>query len=318
LSASQITVVTALVDLASRETGQRRDIDWYLERCDDVLSTRHNLVVFTEPDLVEILRKKRSSLAPNSQTRVLGIPLEKFPQAERRNAIAQAFREGRRPPTASNHDKDTPAYLSFTWSKPGLLELAATEDNFSSTMYWWSDIALLQVAQPLNGDTFDSVIKSYEGEFHANVLWETDASEYEDRNRFYASTPFSKIAGGLFGVSTQRVSRFRMQFDREVERCLATGWPTIEEVILGVVVDRHRDHAEMSYGPWETLLSNFNEPRDAAWHRFRLLHDCINRGLHDRALSHFVAIESASENGRLPLGTEQLRDLENLRPLFSP
>ena len=191
--------------------------------------------------------------------------------------------------------KDTPDYIALGWSKPGLLEVAANQDCFGSKMYWWADIALLEVAQPLEGESFDGLLESSDCELHANVLWETDPSEYEDRGRFYQATPFSKVAGGIFGVSANNVSRFSSDFDREVDRCLASGWPTIDEVILGVVVDQHRDNAELSYGPWETLLSNFHEQRMAAWHRLRLLRDCRNRGLNERAHKHYERLNSAWE-----------------------
>ena len=84
-------------------------------------------------------------------------------------------------------------------------------------------------------------------------------------------------------------------------------------MILGVVVDQHRDNAELSYGPWETLLSNFHEPRMAAWHRLRLLRDCRNRGLNERAHKHYEQLNSAWENGRIDLSVEEQQLLGDLR-----
>lgn len=312
MSSAQTTVVTALVDLQSRESSDRRDIDWYLARCSGVLSTRHPLVVFTEPQLVEPLQGIRHRLAPDSSTRVISLPFDQFPRTRDIPTITAAFDAGRRPPTASNPVKDTPEYIALGWSKPGLLEVAANQDCFGSKMYWWADIALLEVAQPLEGEAFDKLLESSDCELHANVLWETDPSEYEDRGRYYRATPFSKVAGGIFGLSANNVSRFSNDFDREVDQCLASGWPTIDEVILGIVVDQHRDNAELSYGPWETLLSNFREPRLAAWHRLRLLQDCTNRGLNERARRHYEQLDSAWKSGRIDLGIEEqqlLRDL---------
>lgn len=310
---AQTTVVTALVDLQSRESSGRRDIDWYLTRCSGILSTRHPLVVFTEPQLVEPLHEIRHRLAPDSSIRIIGLPFDQFPRTRDVPTITAAFDAGRRPPTASNPVKDTPEYIALGWSKPGLLEVAANQDHFASRMYWWADIALLEVAQPLEGVSFDGLLESSDCELHANVLWETDPSEYEDRGRFYQTTPFSKVAGGIFGVSANNVSRFSSDFDREVDRCLASGWPTIDEVILGVVVDQHRDNAELSYGPWETLLSNFHEPRMAAWHRLRLLRDCRNRGLNERTHKHYEQLNSALENGRIDLSVEEQQLLGDLR-----
>ncbi len=317
VTTSEITVVTALVDLASREASSRRDIRWYLERCDAVLSTEHAAFIFTEPELVADVTSKRHELAPDAPTLVVELPFDRFPRALDVSKIVKAFDAGQRPPTASNTTKDSPSYLAFGWSKPELVAMAATENPFNSRSFWWADIALGEVAKPLHDQSFDALLSSWNGDVHANILWETDNSEYENSAQFYSSTPFSKVAGGLFGVSADHALTFASDFAFEADRCLESGWPTIEEVLLGVVVDRQRSAATLSYGPWETLLSNFHEPRDTAWHRFRLLHDCVNRELRDRALNHFEAIESASKNGRLSLSTEELRDLENLRPLFS-
>ena len=269
--------------------------------------------MFTEPQLVEPLHEIRHRLAPDSSIRIIGLPFDQFPRTRDVPTITAAFDAGRRPPTASNPVKDTPEYIALGWSKPGLLEVAANQDHFASRMYWWADIALLEVAQPLEGVSFDGLLESSDCELHANVLWETDPSEYEDRGRFYQTTSFSKVAGGIFGVSANNVSRFSSDFDREVDRCLASGWPTIDEVILGVVVDQHRDNAELSYGPWETLLSNFHEPRMAAWHRLRLLRDCRNRGLNERAHKHYERLNSAWENGRIDLSVEEQQLLGDLR-----
>lgn len=313
MSSAQTTIVTALVDLQSRESSERRGCEWYLARCHGILSTRHALVVFTEPHLVEPIREIRRRLAPDASSRIICLPFDQFPRAHDVPAIAAAFDAGQRPPTASNPVKDTPDYIALGWSKPALLEIAANADRFGSTMYWWVDIALLQVAQPLDGETIDEILESSDCELHANVLWETDASEYVDRDRYYATTPFSKIAGGLFGLSAQKVSGFRTAFEQEVDRCVATGWPTIDEVILGVVVDQNRQSAQLSYGPWQTLLSNFHEPRTAAWHRLRLLQDCINRGLDDRALDHYQQIHAAWANGHIELSGEEQRLLRELQ-----
>jgi hypothetical protein len=269
--------------------------------------------VFTEPQLVEPLHEIRHRLAPDSSIRIIGLPFDQFPRTRDVPTITAAFDAGRRPPTASNPVKDTPEYIALGWSKPGLLEVAANQDHFASRMYWWADIALLEVAQPLEGESFDGLLESSDCELHANVLWETDPSEYEDRGRFYKATPFSKVAGGIFGVSANNVSRFSNDFDREVDRCLTSGWPTIDEVILGVVVDQHRDNAELSYGPWETLLSNFHEPRMAAWHGLRLLRDCRNRGLNERAHKHYERLTFAWENGRIDLSVEEQQLLGDLR-----
>ena len=313
MSSAQTTIVTALVDLQSRESSERRDIEWYLTHCNGILSTRHALVVFTEPQLVEPMREIRRRLAPDSSSRIFSLPFDQFPRAHDVSAITAAFDEGQRPPTASNPVKDTPDYIALGWSKPALLEIAANEDRFGSTMYWWADIALLQVAQPLDGETIDEILETSDCELHANVLWETDASEYVDRNRYYATTPFSKIAGGLFGLSAQSVSGFRTAFDQEVDRCVATGWPTIDEVILGIVVDQHRESAQLSYGPWQTLFSNFREPREAAWHRLRLLKDCRNRGLVERAHHHYQQLNDAWTNSRIELSRDEAQELSELQ-----
>ncbi|CAB4346569.1 unannotated protein [freshwater metagenome] len=317
MATSEITVVSALVDLASREAGSRRDIPWYLERCSGVLSTDHALIVFTEPELVAGITGKRRQLAPDAPTRIVGLPFDHFPRARDIAEISRAFEAGQRPPTASNTTKDSPAYLAFGWSKPELLAMVAKENPFQSRAFWWSDIALSEVAQPLHDQSFDGLLSSWNGHLHANVLWETDRSEYAHSTQFYSSTPFSKVAGGLFGVSADHALTFASDFAFEADRCLESGWPTIDEVLLGVVVDRQRSAATLSYGPWETLLANFNEPRLAAWHRFRLLRDCINRGLRDRARNHFLQIEAAINNGRLSLSIDEHRELEELRRLAS-
>jgi hypothetical protein len=52
----------------------------------------------------------------------------------------------------------------------------------------------------------------------------------------------------------------------------------------------------------------------AAWHRLRLLRDCLNRSLSERAHKHYEQLNSAWENGRIVLSVEEqqlLRDVRN-------
>lgn len=316
MTPSEITVVTSLVDLAKHEGTTRRDSNWYLDRCDGVLSTRHGLVVFTEPELVTLMLAKRQGLAPDAPTLVIGLPFDELPHARDVASITRAFDAGRRPPTASNPLKDTPAYLAFGWSKPGLLALAARENPFRSRAFWWSDIGLFEVARPLPDQTFDELLDSEKSHLHANVLWETDESEYLGATEFYSTTPFSKVAGGLFGVSATHALTFAQDFALETARCLDTGWPTIDEVILGVVVDRHRDGASVSYGPWQSLLSNFSELREAIWHRLRLLRDCNERGLTARAAVHLESLERARVSNHAMFRDEDLFEIDEFRTQF--
>ncbi len=312
MPAAQTTVVTALVDLGAREGSDRRDGQWYLTHCDGILSTQHALIVFAEPQLVDSLREIRNQLAPGAPSRIIGLPFERLPRARDAVAIQAAFDSGRRPPTASNPTKDTPSYIALGWSKPGLVGLVAQINPFNSSMIWWADVALLHVASPGEGDTFDGLIGGAQVGLHANVLWEIDPSEYEDAENFYRHTPFSKIAGGLFGIPAESSAEFTTAFNDEVDRCLGAGWPTIDEVLLGVVFDRLRNDTEFSYGPWETLLSNFSGLHGAAWHRLRLLRDCMHRNLLERAGAHINDLRGAHGFGRIQLTDNEIAELADL------
>jgi hypothetical protein len=229
-----------------------------------------------------------------------------LPAAPLADPAAEAFAAGRRPPTASNPDKDTPAYLALGWSKVGLLARAAAGPAADADVLWWVDLGIGHVARPHPTRTLDDLLADPARGIRADVLWETTAEETADPVAYYRDNPFSRVAGGLLGVPRADLSELCGWVDAELERGTASGWPAVEEAVMGAVVVNHPDRFELSYGPWESLIANLDGLHDSVWHRLRLLADCRARDLHDRAIGHALAIDEAWHAGTVALDAEQV------------
>lgn len=307
---SHVAVVTCLIDLSRRDPARSRDGQWYVERASTVLGTRHELIAHAEPDLVDVVGEVRARLAPNGATTIVPTTFEDLPTASLTGVIEQAFALGRRPASASNLLKDTADYLALGWAKPRLLIDAASRVGHDTHTLWWVDLALPTSAPEPEAGALDSLLEREVQGVHANVVWETSADEYADRAEFHRTNPFSRVSGGLFGVSTDRVQRFAEIFAEELDACIASGWPTIDEVLLGITVDRLRAEARLSYAPWEAMLTDADGPTTAPWHRLRLMDDCRARGLTDRAVEHARALSAARLAGRIELTVDELARVE--------
>lgn len=305
-AAGDVAVVTALIDLAAIDATPRRTIEQYLALADPVLGTRHHLVAHVGPELVEAVAQRRAELAPGAPTTVVACPWDELPAAGMAAAATEAFAAGRRPPTAFNPAKDTPAYLALGWSKVGLLARSAAESAADAGLLWWVDLGIGHVARPHPTRMFDDLLADTARGIRADVLWETSAEEAADAVAYYRDNPFSRVAGGLLGVPRADLADLVGWLDAELLRCVGSGWPTIDEAVMGAVVAGHPDRFALSYGPWESLIANLDGLHDAVWHRLRLLADCRSRDLHERAVGHALAIDRAWSGGIVALDDEQV------------
>ena len=67
-----LILVTSLYDLSKRGSDRHRTVDWLLDHGRFVLGLPHELAVFTEPELADVLRARRSARS----TTILTPPLE--------------------------------------------------------------------------------------------------------------------------------------------------------------------------------------------------------------------------------------------------
>ncbi len=308
---SEAALVTCLIDLSRRDPARSRDAQWYLQHCDVVLGSRHPLVAYVEPDLVDLVTDRRARLAPDRPTTIVPMTFDALPHARSVRDIEHSFALGHRPASASNLLKDTPDYIVLGWSKPSLL-LDASQRVRNVDAFWWVDLGLTTAAPEPEPGALDALLDRPVSDVRANVIWETSVDEYRDRSQFHRTNPYSRVAGGLFAVSSTRVARFAEVFDEEIASCLASGWPTIDEPLLGITVDRMRHEAGLSYAPWEAMLTDVDGPVTAAWHRLRLLRDCRSRGLDDRARLHATALRAAHERGVIELTPAELDEVSTV------
>lgn len=258
---SPTTVVTGLFDLATREGSPRRSVADYLAMARPVLATEHGLVVVCDPELEAPVRAARTRLAgDDAAIDIVPRALEALHAADWVPSIEADLRDGRRNPVSTDPVKDTARYLALGWAKPALVAEAARRNPFGSHRFWWADFGLGHVARPHPARTFDEVLDGATAPLHVHFLWSIDLAEVRDRVAWYRDNAMPRVAGGLFGGSPEALTALAEWFDVEAGRCLATGYPATEEVVLGPVVAEHRGACTGARGSHEEILELLGDP----------------------------------------------------------
>jgi hypothetical protein len=301
-------LVSALYDLARTEGSDRRRIEEYLHLGRLLLESRHPLVVFAEPSLVaELARRRRGT-----HTRIVPLPFEQLPHAQRVEEIESCFKHGQRGRASTNPTKDTSRYVALMWSKAALVAHAAESFFAGSQMFWWVDFGLAHAAAAHPEIEFDDLLEKVQAPIHLTVRWQPSPREVADRAGYFRDTPGAKVGGSLFGAHPERARWLADRVSDEVDRCLGQGWPTTEEVLLGAVLAEHPDACNVHFASPRTTLVNLLGPRSDPFVALDAVHTLTRDGKARQALDIALDLEEAHRSGRLHPGelTEvQLYDL---------
>lgn len=260
MSLERTTVVSCLYDLARRDGTGRRTPAEILAEAAPVLGTRHGLVVFCDPELEPVIRTARAD-ASGGPSMVIARPFEDLHAVDRLATVRTDLSEGRRSPAAANDAKDTPRYFVLTWSKLALLSEVIDLDPFQSSRFWWADLGLAHVARPHPDRTFDDVLDAVHSPLHVSLLCDVTLGETKDRVGWYSTNTMPRVAGGLFGGDAEPLRQLAEWFELELGRCVAGGYPALEEVILGPVVAEHRGAFTCTRASHEEILERMLDER---------------------------------------------------------
>ncbi|MHB1510273.1 MAG: hypothetical protein ACYCST_12570 [Acidimicrobiales bacterium] len=294
-----IVIVSALYDLASTEGSERRRVEEYLRLGQLLLESRHPLVVFAEPRLVSELAYRRRGFP----TRIVPLPFEELPHADRVSEIEACFAAGRRGRASTNPTKDTSRYLALMWSKVALVARAGESFFAEADMLWWADFGIAHAASAHPELTFDELLESVQAPIHLTVRWQPSRREIVDRAAYFRETRGAKVGGSLFGADHERARWLADRVASEVDRCLGEGWPTTEEVLLGAVLAEHPDMCDVHFASPRTTLVNMLGTRSDPFVVLDAMRTLAGGdGEAERALEIALELEAAHHARRLHLG----------------
>ncbi len=290
----RIVLVTALYDLARREPESgRRDPAFYFDKGEFVLSLDESLVVFTDPELEEPVRRRRQASGLEHRTRTFPIPLEELPLYRELPDIRRAASS--HPIRNANPRKDTPLYTALGWSKVDFLEAAMAESPPGTTGFAWIDFGIAHVARTAHWRE-DLVFAPQPGPVRLLMMRNVTPAEVADRGEYYASLR-GHVAGGFLNGGREELSRFCRAFRAEAAAALDGEMAPLEEQVLGVLVAEQPELFEPYYGDYTHILENFARPRGSAGNLLFQLRICRDQRDWRRACDIGGRIVASHRNG---------------------
>jgi FkbM family methyltransferase len=237
-----VTLVTAMFDLSSEESdlALRHDFAVHLDHCKRLLQVDWPMVVFTQPELAETVRRWRSAAETYVVTRPLS-ELRRFPFYDQVQKLRQTQgRVGRRA---------LPLYNPFAMSKQFFLNDAAIYDPFKTDFFLWVD--------PDIADAIGDPVAQFSEECQRNltsmlnrdrILYLASPLEADDElpglcratmADLLGEEPAELVRGRLFGGSASVLHEINGVYYDQLSRTLDAGWMGTEEHVLTLVAAGH-------------------------------------------------------------------------------
>jgi hypothetical protein len=252
----ELTLVTALFDLATREGSDRHPPGFYLERAQWLLGLDRDLVVFCDPQLAPELRRRRAAAGRAQRTVVVARALEAWAPPQRVAAIAAA-RE-RHPLRNASPIKDTPLYTAFVWAKFAMVVEALDRHVGGDGPVAWIDLGLAGRPHP-DDDPFAAVGDRID----VLMMRGLRAAEVVDRGAFYEYL-HGHIAGGYIAGAAGAWRELARLVAERMHADLADGYAPSDEQLLTVIAATHPQLFAFHHGGYGEILPNAVHLRGSA------------------------------------------------------
>ena len=258
---SSLTLVTCLFDLKKRQESPReRGMERYLEWGRDVLALDIPMVIFCDPELEEEISSIRNTLSPNTQTKLIALPLESLPRFSERLSLVEKCTL----PPNRNVSKDVPTWLCMGYSKPGMMATVAESNPFQTSHVAFIDFGVKHAGVDLSDAPRCFENPSNKVKLHQLRCFDkrdTEASDYYHWIR-------GLVAAGYMVGKNENVIEFAREFNDEVDRMISTDNVAVDEEVLAFLLARNPSKYEKSYGDYTQLLRNhldFQEVGNIDW-----------------------------------------------------
>lgn len=301
------TVVTAYFDLTrmpdASESIKARPSQHYLASAKSTLSTEQNLVVFCEPESLELLRAMRPPWLA-SKTKYISMSFEDFPLTQFRARI-QANR--RRNPYAFD-DRNTASYYLLCMARYAMMKRVLAENPFGSTHFAWLNICIERMGWK-NVMTLDDVWTQNRDKFSTCYI------DYQPEALVRNTAEYFKwgrcsLCSGFFTGSATYMNTFCDKIEEKFHQMLELGYGHADEQLYSLVFFENRDIFDVYYGDYQEMIVNYVEPRERPQEPLRLLI------AHSFAAKDYAVCEKGCEavwnafkRGTAELSTDQLLNL---------
>ena len=262
------TVVTAYFDLTKMPDAsasiKARPSQHYLASAKSTLSTEQNLVVFCEPESLELLQAMRPPWLA-SKTKYIPMSFEDFPLTQFRAKI----QENRRRNPYAFDDRNTASYYLLCMARYAMLKRILAENPFGSTHFAWLNICIERMGWK-NVMTLDNVWTQNREKFSTCYI------DYQPEALVRKTAEYFKwgrcsLCSGFFTGSATYMKAFCDKIEEKFHQMLELGYGHADEQLFSLVFFDNREIFDVYYGDYQEMIVNYVEPRERPGEPLRLL-----------------------------------------------
>jgi uncharacterized protein HtrL/YibB-like len=297
----KLTVVTAIFDLSIRDPNRTRSIDDYMKIGRTLLDLPVNLFIVTDPHLSPIIWQHRRKLGFLDRTFIYTLKLEDSPFYRYHYEIEKLYNNGHRP-IGLDPIGDTAYYTILGWTRYWIIQESIRLNPFESNGRMWVDFGLFHLYPNTLKKMSDKLITCIDqvpvDRIKMMILQDTSTNEIEDRSKYY-SVRQCRLAAGICCGPDSLLSWMVDAFTVEVENCMQSNYPSLDEIVLNVVYTLNSSKFETYYGDYKDILPNFTGCMGGTLIILNNLNHCITHGLTDRSQLISRYLLNGVENGDL-------------------
>jgi len=225
--------VTGFVDVIGRnkELGyipkyQPRTVEEYLNSAMHLLTKDINLIVFIEPDLVDVIKKVRSDFGLLSKTKIIAFDIKESYYFQYFTKLDILWKQGLNP--YPNSDISTPLYLITHWTKFHWIQLALEiMKGWDCNTLCWIDFDISH-DKPLNIDLKRCLELCPKDQIKAA----RNRNDYHDDHHLAYKEHHRSIISSIVLGSSNTWLELLKAFQAEVEFSMKYSYPVYEDTIL--------------------------------------------------------------------------------------
>jgi hypothetical protein len=263
------TLVTAYFDLTKMPDASSsikgRPAEHYLHHADATLALDYPMVIFCEPENVELIQSKRPEWLLQ-KTKIIPMSFEEFPYTKYRNTII----ENRKRNPYRFDDRNTASYYLFCMSRYAMCKRIMDENPFNSERFAWINICIERMGYK-NLIELDNVFSARRDKVSTCYIDYVPRELTLNAAEYFKNGGRCSLCSGFFTGRKDYFYRFCNAIERQFLKYCEEGYGHADEQLFSPVYFENRDIFEVYYGDYTEMITNYNYIKDRAGEPLRLL-----------------------------------------------
>jgi hypothetical protein len=263
------TLVTAYFDLTKMPDASAsikgRPAEHYLHHANATLALDYPMVIFCEPENVELIKSKRPVWL-QEKTKYIPMSFEEFPYTKYRNTII----ENRKRNPYRFDDRNTASYYLFCMSRYAMCKKIMDANPFNTERFAWINICIERMGYK-NLIELDHVFSARRDKVSTCYIDYVPRELTLNAAEYFKNGGKCSLCSGFFTGRKDYFYRFCNAIERQFLKYLEEGYGHADEQLFSPVYFENRDIFEVYYGDYTEMITNYNFIKDRAGEPLRLL-----------------------------------------------